>query len=178
LVSAASALTPVQDRVAQFGAMLAERTLRLDALAAELGMYQQQVAADGDSLRAIDAASAALTAAWAATAKQQRHKQAAANAEAYDAAALESRHAIGGGVSGGSGGGGGSRFGEAGNGAPSSSPSSSSSSGGGVIFQGGQMVATDGRGGVLETDSAMGLSGTKVALPGPDRSLSASGRGN
>jgi hypothetical protein len=184
LLSASSALTPIQDRVAQFGLMLKERTTRLDALSAELSMYQQQVAADGESLQAIDAASAALTAAWIADTKKQRAKQEAANMEAYDAAALEQRQ--GGGVEGGGGGGGGGRGGINGNGATpsmeglgshigsSSSSSSSSASGGGgggVIFQNGRMVATDGHGGVLETNSNNGLSGTKLTIPGPDQSM-------
>ena len=106
LLSASSALTPIQDRVAQFGSMLKERTARLDALSAELSMYQQQVAADGESLQAIDAASAALTAAWIADTKKQRAKQEAANMEAFDAAELEQRQSGGRGVEGGGGGGG------------------------------------------------------------------------
>jgi len=175
LLSASSALTPIQDRVAQFGSMLKERTARLDALSAELSMYQQQVAADGESLQAIDAASAALTAAWIADTKKQRAKQEAANMEAFDAAELEQRQSGGRGVEGGGGAGFNGNGATPSTGGPGSHIGSSSSSstiggGGGVIFQNGRMVATDGHGGVLETNSNNRLSGTKLTIPGPEQS--------
>ena len=85
----AGAATPVQERVAQFGAMLRERQGRLDALAAELDMYQQQVAADGEGLASLERQKAELNEAWFADCRRRREAQASANREAFDAAVLD-----------------------------------------------------------------------------------------
>jgi len=73
------------ERLASFGKMLKERQGRLDALEAELDMYQQQVAVEGEEVAALEQGMQKLKLAWFADCRHRRDSQRQANEEAFDA---------------------------------------------------------------------------------------------